>query len=108
MADEFSGRLREPVVIERAVLTADDSGNATPSWTEVARSWAELSPVERAAPVIGEGRVQRAVFRALMRSGATLGLADRLRWQGRSFRILQIAGDPRLAGRIMLTIEEQG
>lgn len=106
MAEEYSGRLREPVVIERAHSVPDDSGNSSTSWLVLARGWAALVPIDAPPPLVGEGRMARAAFRVAMRDVAAAQLADRLLWRGRIFAIVRLGRDPRTPGEMTLEIEE--
>ncbi len=108
MAEEFTGRLREQVVIERAVRVPDASGNAATSWALRASVRAALVPIERPAPLVGEARVRRPAYRVTMRSVTGLVFSDRLRWRGSNFRIEQFGSDPRTPGQMTLVIEEMG
>ncbi len=108
MAEEFTGRLREQVVIERAVRVPDASGNAAINWVLRAAARAALVPIERPAPLVGEARVRRPAYRVTMRSVTGLAFSDRLRWRGSHFRIEQFGSDPRMPGQMMLVIEELG
>ena len=106
MTDEYSGRLREQVVIERAQRLPDDTGNSSISWSVLARGWAALVPIDQAPPLVGEGHVARAAFRVAMRDVVAAHLGDRLVWRGRFFRINRLGRDPRAPGEMTLEIEE--
>jgi len=106
MAEEFSGRLREQVVIERAQNVPDDAGNRTATWAVLARGWAALVPIDRAPSLVGEGRVALAAFEVTMRDVGAAHPGDRLGWCGRTFRIVRLGRDPRVAGQMTLEIEE--
>ena len=108
MAEEFIGRLREQVVIERAVLVPDASGNAAINWVLRAAARAALVATERPAPLVGEARVRRPAYRVTMRSVTGLAFSDRLLWHGGSYRIEQFGSDPRMPGQMTLVIEELG
>lgn len=106
MAEEFSGRLREQVVIEHALSVTNDDGNCTTEWVVLARAWAALVPVDAAPPLVGEGRVARAGFHVAMRDVGAAHLGSRLVWRGRIFRVVRLGRDPRAPGEMTLDIEE--
>jgi len=106
MADEFSGSLREQVVIERTVMVPDEYGGAAPIWTRLADAWAALIPGDRNAPIIGETRVSRAQYNVVMRRVDGVTMADRLQWRGRYYRLLRVGQDPRRPAQMELLIEE--
>ncbi len=106
MAEELSGRLREPVVIERRHDTPDATGNVVTQWALRACVRAALVPIDRPLVPVGALRVARRGFRVTLRTITGLAASDRLRWRGTSFRIEQFGSDPRTPGLMTLVIEE--
>jgi head-tail adaptor len=106
MADEFGGRLRERVMLERAGDARDDSGNLTAAWEPRGTLWIGLIPADTPTTITGESRVSRPRYRAMLRARGDIDLRHRLRWRGKTLRILRVEPDPRTPDQLTLLVEE--
>jgi head-tail adaptor len=105
MADEFSGRLRERATLERANSARDDSGNAVAGWEARTTVWIAIALADTPLTIAGEARVSRPRYRVTLRTRSDIDLGCRLRWRGKTLRILRIDPDPRTPDQLALLVE---
>lgn len=108
MTAEFTGSLREALVVEHWQPAPDDSGGDAGEWAAGGYAWGALVPAEGAsAPVVGERRVLRPRFRLTLRPLPEMSLMTRFRWRERVLVVLRIEPDPRARDRLILLVEDR-
>ncbi len=107
---EFSGLLRERVVIERSTGVSDGAGGLSSLWESVAVRWARVEPVERTqlSAVLADSRQTARTWRVTLRAGLEVTLDMRLRWRGAAMRLVGLETDPAQPDRMTLLAEELG
>lgn len=84
-----AGQLRERVIIERPVRTADGAGGADVTWEALASVWAEVVTLAGAETVVGERHEARQAHRITIRFRDDVTAEMRLSWCG---AVLNIRG----------------
>jgi len=105
-ASEFTGTLRERIVIERPISIRNAMGLQEPGWEEVCRCLASIR-LESVGPE-SEGQALSAMprFRVAIRWRDGIALEQRITWKGRFFVVRQLLDDPRSKDRISMRCEE--
>jgi SPP1 family predicted phage head-tail adaptor len=95
------GRLRERVVLEAPVETADGAGGVVRTYATQATLWAEIAAVGAKADVIADAVGASVTHRITIRSGVDVTARHRFRLGARIFDVVSMRGaDPQ--GRFML------
>lgn len=91
-ARELASRLKQRIIIQQPIETADGVGGTTRSWNDVATVWAELVPLRSGR---GEALVNRQLeatvtHRVTIRYRADVTTAMRINYGGRVFNIRSV------------------
>jgi head-tail adaptor len=103
---EFTGTLRERVIIERPVSLRNAMGLQEPGWEEVCRCLAAVTLDSVGAEAEAQALSSMPKYRVTIRQREGLGLDQRIRWGGRSLMVRQLLDDPRAKDRIVMRCEE--
>ncbi|MEO6433414.1 MAG: head-tail adaptor protein [Sphingomicrobium sp.] len=106
MIGEFSGLLRERIVIERPVSLRNAMGLQQPGWEPVCRCLASVTLDSVGAEAEGQSLSAMARFKVLIRWREGIALDQRIQWQGRTLMVRQLRDDPRRRDRILMRCEE--
>jgi head-tail adaptor len=103
---EFTGTLRERLVIERPVSLRNAMGLQEPGWEEVCRCLAGVA-LETVGPE-SEAQALSAMpkYRITIRRRDGIAIDQRIRWSGRTIMVRQLLDDPRAKDRIVMRCEE--
>ena len=106
MNGEFTGTLRERIMIERPVQARTSIGVQQFGWERVGTCLASIVPegagAEREAMALSA--MPRFVVTIRWREG--IAIDQRVSWGTRTFMIRQLLGDPRKSDRIVMRCEE--
>lgn len=104
--NEFAGKLRERISIERPKTTRTATGLQEAGWEPVARCLAAIE-LEGVGPE-SEAQALSAMprLRVTIRRRHGIGIDQRIRWRARTLMIRQMLDDPRFADRLVLRCEE--
>lgn len=106
MSREFSGLLRERIVIERPVSLRNAMGLQQPGWEPVCRCLASVTLDSVAAEAEGQALSALPRYRVLIRWREGIALDQRIQWRGRFLVVRQLRDDPRRRDRILMRCEE--
>jgi SPP1 family predicted phage head-tail adaptor len=84
------GELRERLVLEQAVDTADGAGGVTRGYAAVTTLWAALIPVAARGDVVGDSLADTITHRVVIRLRTDVTTRHRLRAGSRVFRIVAL------------------
>lgn len=101
MAEEFAGRLRTRLGLERWA----DAGSG-PGWQAAGELWAEVAPASDRIREDGGAEQYRGRLRVRLRP-ADVDESCRLLWEGRAYAVLATRRDPATPDRMELLIEER-
>jgi SPP1 family predicted phage head-tail adaptor len=82
-----AGQLRERVIIERPVRTADGAGGADVTWETLATVWAEVMALGGTEHVLAERDEARGPHRITIRFRGDVTAEMRLVWRGQTLNI---------------------
>jgi SPP1 family predicted phage head-tail adaptor len=94
------GALRQRLVLEQPVESADGGGGVTRSYTSVATLWAAVTPVSDRDAVEAEALGAEVTHRVVTRMRTGITTRHRLTWGARIFRIVALR-DQDGAGRFL-------
>lgn len=106
MGQEFAGRLRARLDVERWTGVPDGAGGFEARWTPSGAVWAEIATAGQRAATEGGQHFTHPRFRAVMREG-DLDRSCRLRWGNRVLSVLNVSRDPKHPDRMQLLLEER-
>ena len=106
MSGEFSGLLRERVIIERPVDERSPQGTRVAGWVEAGRCLAAVTAEGAGSESEAMALSAMPRFRVMLRPLPHLAIDHRLLWRGRVLAIRQVIDDPRLPDRQILRCEE--
>jgi SPP1 family predicted phage head-tail adaptor len=101
-----AGRLKRRLVLEKPARVPDGAGGATVTWSAAATLWAELRPLKAEERPLGEGLVDMALWRIVLRHREDVAPGDRLRLGARTFLVLAVS-DPDEDGRWLACLAEE-
>ena len=103
---EFSGSLRERVLIETRLESRDSRGGSTGRYVYEGVAWAALLPLVPSDLVRADALSALPRWQVTMRKREGVGMNTRLTWRGRHLAIRALVTDPREPSRMVLTCEE--
>ena len=103
---EFTGTLRERIVIERPISVRNAMGLQEPGWEEVYRCLASVALESVGAESEGQALSAMPRFRVTVRWREGVAIAQRISWNGRKLMVRQLLDDPRERDRIAMRCEE--
>lgn len=106
MTGEFTGTLRERIVIERPVALRNAMGLQQPGWEEVCRCLASVT-LDSVGPE-SEAQALSAMpkYRVTVRTRDGIALDQRISWRGRKLMVRQLLDNPNARDRIAMRCEE--
>ena len=106
MAKEFSGVLRERILIERQSAARDALGSAEAQFEPVGEFWAAAEALSAGRGEAGESRSALPRWRFVLRETQAIRPGDRLLWTGRVMVIASVVLEHRLIPKTILLAEE--
>lgn len=103
---EFTGSLRERVIIEQRLLNRDARGGATRQYAHAGEAWASLMPLVPADLTKADSLSFLPRWQVTMRKREGLGPGTRLTWRSKYLAVRGIAFDPAEPAQLVLTCEE--
>jgi head-tail adaptor len=103
---EFTGTLRERIVIERPISVRNAMGLQEPGWEVVCRCLASVALESIGAEAEGQALSAMPRFRVTMRHREGVAIDQRVSWNGRKLMVRQLLDDPRTKDRIAMRCEE--
>ncbi len=103
---EFSGALRERVLIEKRLGGRDAIAGETGRYRYDGAAWAAVLPLNDAALAQADALSARPRWQVVMRKREGISLATRMWWRGRYLVVRGVACDTGVPGRMILTTEE--
>lgn len=106
MSAEFTGLLRERIIIERPVSLRNDMGLQQPGWERVCRCLASVVLDSIAAEAEAQSLSAMPRYKVTIRWREGIALDQRVTWRGRILAVRQLLDDPRRRDRIVMRCEE--
>jgi head-tail adaptor len=106
MISEFTGTLRERVLIERPISLRNAMGLQEPGWERVCQCLASVVLDSVGAESEAQALSAMARFKVTIRSREGIALDQRISWNGRKLMVRQMLNDPRAKDRIVMRCEE--
>ena len=106
MGREFSGVLRERIVIERQSAGRDALGSAEAQFDTVGEYWAAAEALHGGRESEAESRSALPRWRFVLREKQAIRPGDRLLWTGRVMVIASVVLEHRLIPKTILLAEE--
>jgi head-tail adaptor len=103
---EFTGTLRERVVIEQRTGNRDMLAGATGNYAYAGEAWAALIPLVPADLTQADTLSFSPRWRVTMRKRESIGPGTRLTWRRKFLAVRGVVNDPREPAQIVLTCEE--
>jgi head-tail adaptor len=103
---EFTGTLRERILIERAISVRNEMGLQEPGWEDVCRCLASVVLESVGQESLGQALSAMPRFRVTIRWREGIALDQRISWNGRYFMVRQLLDDPRSKDRIVMRCDE--
>ena len=107
MGREFSGVLRERIVIERQRAERDGLGSADAQFDTVGEYWAAAEALHEGRESEAESRSAMPRWRFILRETQTIQPGDRLLWGERVMTIVSVVLEHRLIPKTILLAEEK-
>lgn len=106
MKDEFAGRLKTRLSLERWTGESDQAGSFQVRWTPVATIWAEMVRATQSSSTEADSRVAKLKYRATIRA-REIDLSNRIVWRSKVLSILSVNEDPSAPHKMELLLEER-
>jgi len=106
MAQEFSGILRERIMIERQSAVRDGLGSAEAQFDSIGEFWAAAEALNSGRAEAGESRSALPRWRFILRETQAIKPGDRLLWGGRVMTIMNVVLEHRLIPKTILQAVE--
>jgi head-tail adaptor len=106
MAREFSGILRERIMIERQAAGRDALGSAEAQFDTIGEFWAAAEAMHSGNASEAESRSAMPRWRFILRETQTIRPGDRLLWSGRVMTINSVVLEHRLIPKTILQAVE--
>ena len=106
MSGEFTGTLRERVLIESPISTRNAMGLQEPGWEEVCRCLASVVLESVGPESQAQALSSMPKFRVTIRQRDGITLDQRITWNNRKMMVRQLLSDPREKDRIVMRCEE--
>lgn len=100
------GALRERVELERPVLTGDELGGASASWTAAGAVWCAIEARDTSEAAASDGVSARTSFVVSIRRREDVRADWRLHWRGRTLNVAGVLDDGSPVMRL-LCVEER-
>ena len=107
MGQEFSGILRERIIIERQTGSRDALASADPQHTTIGEYWAAAEALNGGSASEGESRSAMPRWRFILRETRAIKPGDRLLWGDRVMTISSVILEHRLIPKTILQAEEK-
>ncbi|WP_339692845.1 head-tail adaptor protein [uncultured Parasphingorhabdus sp.] len=106
MGQEFSGILRERIVVERQAAGRDALASADPQYSTIGEYWAAAEALDGGSASEAESRSSMPRWRFILRETRAIKPGDRLLWSGRTMTIASVILEHRLIPKTILQAEE--
>jgi SPP1 family predicted phage head-tail adaptor len=106
MSAEFTGLLRERIVIEQPISLRNEMGLRQPGWERVCRCLASVMLDSIAAETEAQSLSSMPRYKVTIRWREGIALDQRVIWRGRTLAVRQLLDDPRRRDRIVMRCEE--
>ncbi|WP_417616407.1 head-tail adaptor protein [Parasphingorhabdus sp.] len=106
MGQEFSGILRERILIERQSGGRDGLGSAEPVFDNIGAFWAAAEALSSGRGEAGASRSALPRWRFVLRETQAIRPGDRLLWNSRAMVINSVILEHRLLPKTILLAEE--
>jgi SPP1 family predicted phage head-tail adaptor len=103
---EFTGLLRERIVVERPVSMRNEMGLQQPGWERVCRCLAAVVLDSIGAEAEAQSLSAMPRYKVTIRWREAIALDQRVTWRGRHLVVRQVLDDPRRRDRIVMRCEE--
>lgn len=103
---EFSGTLRERVVLETRLNDRDARGGATGRYSYDGMAWAAVWPLMPANVSSADALSAMPRWQVIIRKREDVGIRTRLTWRGKYLAVRAMISDPREPAQMQLTCEE--
>lgn len=107
MGQEFSGILRERIMIERQRAARDGLGSAEPLYDPVGTFWAAAEALDSGHDAEAESRSALPRWRFILRETQAIRPGDRLLWRARELIVSSVVLEHRLIPKTILQAEER-
>lgn len=102
---DFIGGLRERVMLQSPLRTADGLGGAILSWADEGEVWARVEAAGGGRAAALDGEATRLRWRVALRAPSPAAAGWRLLWSGRTLRVLTASAAA--PGVVQLVCEEE-
>ncbi len=106
MSGEFTGRLRERVLIEQRQGNRDLLAGATGSYAYAGEAWVALMPLMPGDLTQADALSAMPRWQVTMRKREGIGPGTRLTWRRKYLAVRGVISDPREPAQIVLMCEE--
>lgn len=106
MAEEFSGRLRDRIYVERIASVSDALGSAGEEVEQVGEFWVAGEAMGTGPESQGESRSAMPRWRFTLRETNQILPGDQLIWKGRTMEIQSVSIDLRLIPKTIILAKE--
>ena len=106
MSGEFTGTLRERIVVERPISVRNAMGLQEPGWEQVCRCLASVDLESVGAESEAQSLSAMPRYRVTIRKRDGIALDQRVSWNGRKLMVRQMRDDPRAKDRMTMRCEE--
>jgi head-tail adaptor len=103
---EFTGALRERVILERRLGNRDALGGAVGAYAYDGAAWAAIMPLVPADLTLADSLSATPRWQVTMRKREGVDLRTRLVWRGKYLGVRGLISDPRNPAQMVLTCVE--
>ena len=103
---EFTGTLRERILVEQPISVRNAMGLQEPGWEEICRCLASIALESVGQQSEGQALSAMPKFRVTIRWREGIAIDQRISWNGRKLMVRQLLDDPRTKDRITMRCEE--
>lgn len=101
-----AGRLRHPIVIERATETRGDDGSTVQTWRTLATVWADVRPVSGREQEIAARTAENVSHRIELRYRPGVDARCRIVWGARVFGVQSVINEDERDRTLVLYCQE--
>jgi head-tail adaptor len=105
--NEFAGRLRERIVIEKPSEVRTTTGLRSEGWEPLTSCWGAIEQDGVGRDAIATAMSAMPRFRVTVRARDDLSIGQRVRWGKRILAMRQLLANPLQPDRIVLRCEEE-
>ncbi|MGE3771264.1 MAG: phage head closure protein [Bdellovibrionales bacterium] len=88
------GSLSERITFQSETRTADSEGGASVSWSTLATTWAQVTPLSAREKWDNGQNIGQSSYRFTIRTRSDISVATRLQWEGVNYNIRAILPRP--------------